>query len=105
LGECSKALINTLPPSLNTIFYCNSGSEANDLALQLARDWTGGNDAIVLENAYHGHITTAVNFKNYFKLCNLYFNFKAQLSPYKSEHGANIKRPEWVHIVSNKNYL
>nr|CAD2146500.1 unnamed protein product [Meloidogyne enterolobii] len=82
LGECSKALINTLHPSLNTIFYCNSGSEANDLALQLARDWTGGNDAIVLENAYHGHITTA-----------------AQLSPYKSEHGANIKRPEWVHIA------
>jgi len=73
LGECSKALINTLHPSLNTIFYCNSGSEANDLALQLARDWTGGNDAIVLENAYHGHITTAVNFKRI--IFNLYVIF------------------------------
>ncbi|KAF7634306.1 hypothetical protein Mgra_00006272 [Meloidogyne graminicola] len=83
LGECSKLLINTLSSSnFDTIFYCNSGSEANDLALQLVKDWTKANDVIVLENAYHGHITST-----------------AQLSPYKSEHGANIKKPDWVHIA------
>uniref|UniRef100_A0A183C8Q1 Alanine--glyoxylate aminotransferase 2-like n=1 Tax=Globodera pallida TaxID=36090 RepID=A0A183C8Q1_GLOPA len=56
-------------------------SEANDLALQLARDWTGAEDVIVLENAYHGHLTTTV-----------------QMSPYKFDRGSSIKQPEWVHV-------
>jgi 4-aminobutyrate aminotransferase-like enzyme len=53
-------LVGTLAPPLDTVLFCNSGSEANDLAMQLARDWSGHQDMIVLENAYHGHITTAV---------------------------------------------
>lgn len=42
------------------LVLCFLGSEANDLAVQLARDWTGAQDVIVMEHAYHGHITTAV---------------------------------------------
>lgn len=82
LTDCARALLATLPPELDTLLFCNSGSEANDLALQLARDWSGGQHMIVLENAYHGHITTAV-----------------QMSPYKFEHGANIRKPDWIHIA------
>jgi 4-aminobutyrate aminotransferase-like enzyme len=61
LTKCADALLRTLPPQLDTVLFCNSGSEANDLALQLARDWSGAQDIVVLEHAYHGHITTAVS--------------------------------------------
>ena len=37
------------------VFFCNSGSEANDLALRLARAFAGTNHTIVVDGAYHGH--------------------------------------------------
>ncbi|KAL3118971.1 hypothetical protein niasHT_003754 [Heterodera trifolii] len=81
LTECAESLLQTLPAQLDTVLFCNSGSEANDLALQLARDWTGAKDVAVLEHAYHGHQTTAM-----------------QMSPYKFDRGAKIKQPKWVHV-------
>uniref|UniRef100_A0A914HZ59 Uncharacterized protein n=1 Tax=Globodera rostochiensis TaxID=31243 RepID=A0A914HZ59_GLORO len=81
LTDLAESLLQTFPSQLDTVLFCNSGSEANDLALQLARDWTGAKDVIVLENAYHGHLTTAM-----------------QMSPYKFDRGSNIKQPKWVHV-------
>src|SRR4029078_7014678 len=43
-----------LPESLSVCFFVNSGSEANELALRLARAHTKARDLIVLEHAYHG---------------------------------------------------
>lgn len=52
----AKRLTDKLPTPLDTVFFVNSGSEANDLALRLAKVWAGGsNNTIVVENAYHGH--------------------------------------------------
>ncbi|TFJ87453.1 hypothetical protein NSK_000806 [Nannochloropsis salina CCMP1776] len=42
-----------------------AGSEANDLALALARAYTGHEDVVVLDSAYHGHTTTMIDMSPY----------------------------------------
>jgi ethanolamine-phosphate phospho-lyase len=65
------------------VFFVNSGSEANDLALRLARTHTGNKDAIVVDRAYHGHTLSTLS-----------------LSPYKYEHvGGEKYKEDWVHKV------
>lgn len=49
-----KALADKLPGDLSVCYFVNSGSEANDLALLMARLHTGNYDMIALRNAYHG---------------------------------------------------
>ena len=47
---------------LSVAYFVNSGSEANDLALTMARVATGHHDVIALRNGYHGgSAATAVN--------------------------------------------
>ncbi|MPZ68573.1 MAG: aminotransferase class III-fold pyridoxal phosphate-dependent enzyme [Actinobacteria bacterium] len=58
--ELAERLCGTLPDGLDVCMFVNSGSEANDLAWQLARAVTGRAGGIVTEYAYHG-ITTAVS--------------------------------------------
>jgi len=55
----AEKLIATFPPELSNAMFTCTGSEANDLALRIARTHTGGSGIIVTENAYHG-ITAAV---------------------------------------------
>ncbi len=43
-----------MPGELKVCYFVNSGSEANDLALLMARAYTGNYDVISLRNAYHG---------------------------------------------------
>lgn len=50
----AKELTDTLPEGLDVVFFCNSGSEANELAALLARAHTGRGDLLALRNAYHG---------------------------------------------------
>ncbi|GFS49694.1 alanine--glyoxylate aminotransferase 2, mitochondrial [Trichonephila inaurata madagascariensis] len=54
LHKYAKKLTDRLPGDLKVCYFCNSGSEANDLAIQLARLYTGAFDVISLRNAYHG---------------------------------------------------
>ena len=54
LPEFSKKLASKMPKGLDVTYFVNSGSEANDLAIQLARLYTGNNDVIALRNSYHG---------------------------------------------------
>jgi 4-aminobutyrate aminotransferase-like enzyme len=61
----AERLITTLPEALNTCFFVNSGSEANELALRLARAHTGSVDMIVLDHAYHGNTTTMIDISPY----------------------------------------
>ncbi|XP_042241512.1 5-phosphohydroxy-L-lysine phospho-lyase-like isoform X2 [Homarus americanus] len=77
-----KELHQFLPTCLNTFLFCNSGSEAVDLALQLSRLYTNGTDAIVVDNAFHGSIDSV-----------------HQLSP-KVFKCNNIIQPDWVHTVA-----
>lgn len=52
--EYASKLCNRFPEPLSNVFFCNSGSEANDLALLMARLYTGSFDVIALRNAFHG---------------------------------------------------
>ncbi len=54
VAEFAKKLVATLPDGLDTVYFTNSGSEANDLAVLMARAFTGNFDIVALRNAYHG---------------------------------------------------
>jgi 4-aminobutyrate aminotransferase-like enzyme len=63
--ECAERLTGTLPQQVDTAMFCCTGSEANELALRIARSATGRKGVIVADYAYHGNtqaiyeITTA----------------------------------------------
>ena len=52
--ELAERLTATLPASLDTVFFVNSGSEANDLAWRLATTFTGNSGGLCTTRAYHG---------------------------------------------------
>jgi 4-aminobutyrate aminotransferase-like enzyme/Ser/Thr protein kinase RdoA (MazF antagonist) len=79
----AERLTNLLPASLRVVYLVNSGSEANELALRLARARTGRPDVIVLEHAYHGHTTTLVD-----------------VSPYKFDGPGGQGRKPFVHVAT-----
>jgi alanine-glyoxylate transaminase/(R)-3-amino-2-methylpropionate-pyruvate transaminase len=56
----AKELAAKMPGDLKVCYFVNSGSEANDLALLMARAYTGNYDAIALRNAYHGGSPSAM---------------------------------------------
>lgn len=63
-----KKLLATFPPELSTVYLVNSGSEANDLALRIARQHATcarKTDVIVMDNAYHGHTQALVDISPY----------------------------------------
>jgi alanine-glyoxylate transaminase/(R)-3-amino-2-methylpropionate-pyruvate transaminase len=53
-GELARRLAGKLPPGLDVTYFVNSGSEANDLAVLMARLYTGNTDVIAVRNGYHG---------------------------------------------------
>src|SRR6185437_13415674 len=63
--EYAERLTATLPESLSVCYFVNSGSEANELAIRLARAHTKARDMIVLEHAYHGNTTTLIDISPY----------------------------------------
>lgn len=54
IGAFAEKLAAKMPGDLKVCYFVNSGSEANDLALLMARLSTGNYDVIALRNAYHG---------------------------------------------------
>lgn len=54
LALYAEALAAKMPGDLKVCYFVNSGSEANDLALLMARAYTGNFDILALRNAYHG---------------------------------------------------
>ena len=83
LSDYAARLTATLPAPLEVCFFVNSGSEANELALRLARAHTRRHDVLVVDGAYHGNTTTLV-----------------AMSPYKfmGPGGTGLAEP-WVHVV------
>ena len=57
--DYAEALLATLPPALGHVMFTCTGSEANDLALRIARAETGGEGIVVTSLAYHG-VTAAL---------------------------------------------
>jgi 4-aminobutyrate aminotransferase-like enzyme/Ser/Thr protein kinase RdoA (MazF antagonist) len=82
INRYAERLTSLLPEPLRVCFFVNSGSEANELALRLARAYTGQRDLIVLEAAYHGNTTTLID-----------------ISPYKHNGPGGAGPPDWVHAV------
>jgi alanine-glyoxylate transaminase/(R)-3-amino-2-methylpropionate-pyruvate transaminase len=56
----ARRLAERLPPGLDVTYFVNSGSEANDLALLMARAYTGHHDVIAVRNGYHGGSPTSM---------------------------------------------
>jgi 4-aminobutyrate aminotransferase-like enzyme/Ser/Thr protein kinase RdoA (MazF antagonist) len=63
--EYADRLTAKLPKSLEVCWFVNSGSEANELALRLARAHTGRGGVIVNEGAYHGNTQRLVEISPY----------------------------------------
>lgn len=78
----AERLTRLLPEPLRVCYFVNSGSEANELALRLARAHTNREDVMVLEHAYHGHTNALID-----------------ISPYKFDGPGGRGRKPWVHVA------
>ncbi len=78
----ARRLTATLPPPLSVCFFVCSGSEANELALRMARAHTGGRDVVVVAGAYHGNTRGLV-----------------EVSPYKFDGPGGEGAPVHVQVV------
>ena len=65
LVEYAQRLTSKMPNPLSVCFFGCTGSEANDLALRLARTHTKRKDMIVVEGAYHGTTTSDIEISSY----------------------------------------
>jgi 4-aminobutyrate aminotransferase-like enzyme len=82
LAAFAERLVATLPPPLGICYFVNSGSEANELALRLARAHTRRRNVVVLDAAYHGNTTTLID-----------------ISPYKFNGPGGEGAAPWVHVL------
>ncbi len=65
LVNFTEALLATMPEKLNVVYVVNSGSEANELALRLAKNFTDQKDMIVSEAGYHGNTNACIEISSY----------------------------------------
>ena len=63
--KLSKLLAAHLPPKLQKTYLTNSGTEAIDGAMKLARRFTGRSEIIAAHNAYHGNTMGALSIMGY----------------------------------------
>ncbi|SEC94554.1 4-aminobutyrate aminotransferase [Tenacibaculum sp. MAR_2009_124] len=82
INEFAKELIDTLPPQLNVIHFVNSGSEANELAIRMAKANTNQKDIIASEVGYHGNSNMCID-----------------ISSYKFDGKGGTGAPEFTHII------
>ena len=75
-------ILSKLPDSLQVCFFVNSGSEANELALRLARAHTGSKGMVTPDHGYHGNTTGAV-----------------AISAYKFNKPNGVGKADWVELV------
>jgi 4-aminobutyrate aminotransferase-like enzyme len=78
----AERLVAKFPAPLNVCYFLNSASEANELALRMARAWTRRDETVVLDHAYHGNTNTLID-----------------ISPYKFNGPGGRGRKPWVHVA------
>ena len=83
IARYAQRLTERLPAPLRVCYFVSSGSEANELALRLARCHTGRRDVMVIDHAYHGNTTSLV-----------------EVSPYKFNGSGGQGAPPHVHMIS-----
>jgi len=80
--EYSRKLLAKFPEPLRVCYFVCTGSEANELALRMARTYTGQQDIITVDGAYHGNTQALID-----------------VSPYKHDGPGGRGTPPWVHKV------
>ncbi len=65
LFSYSEKLLAKFPPSLNKIFFVNSGSAASDLAVRIASNFTKRKKLAVMEHGYHGNTQIGIDISSY----------------------------------------
>ncbi|MCJ1705670.1 aminotransferase [Rathayibacter sp. VKM Ac-2926] len=87
IGEFCERLAALLPDGLDTVLLVNSGTEAADLALRIARAWSGRDDVLAVREAYHGWsgLSDAVS------------------TSVADNPDALATRPHWVHTLDAPN--
>ncbi len=65
LNSYSTELLKKFPAQLNKIFFVNSGSEASDLAIRMAKYHSCKKKIMVMEHGYHGHTNTGIQISAY----------------------------------------
>ena len=78
----AKKILSKFPSKLDTCFFVNSGSEANELALRLVRAHTGLKGIVTLDNGYYGNTTGAVD-----------------MSAYKFNAEGGVGQADWVELI------
>ena len=78
----TQQLLATFPEPLSVCFFVCTGSEANELALRMARNYTSQRDIISVDGAYHGNT-----------------NLLIDISPYKHDGAGGKGAPSWVQTV------
>ena len=78
----AERLAATLSDGLDVCYFVNSGSEANDLALRLARNFTNRKKVICVEGGYHGHTESLID-----------------VSPYKFDSAGGVGCKDHIHKV------
>jgi 4-aminobutyrate aminotransferase-like enzyme len=63
--QFAEELLATFPPELSVVYFVNSGSEANELALRMARNWSGQKDMLAIEVGYHGNTGGTIDVSSY----------------------------------------
>jgi len=87
ITDFCQRLLAKFPEPLSVCYLVNSGSEANDLALRLARHYTGRADVVILDHAYHGNLGSLID-----------------ISPYKHDGKGGSGRPKHIHKADIPDY-
>ncbi len=65
INEYTANLLKLFPDKLNKVFLVNSGSAASDLAIRMARNFTGRKRIAALEHGYHGNTSSVIEISHY----------------------------------------
>ncbi|MEM9849691.1 MAG: aminotransferase class III-fold pyridoxal phosphate-dependent enzyme, partial [Bacteroidota bacterium] len=61
----AENLLATFPPALSVVHFVNSGSEANELAIRMAKTYSQQKDMLAIEVGYHGNTNICVDVSSY----------------------------------------
>ena len=117
--QFAKLLTNHLPPQLDCVYFTNSGTEATEGALKLAKRLTGRTEIISFRNSYHGSTQGALsvmgdeNFRNAFRPLIpgnrlMHYNDESEIEQITSGTAAVILEPVQAEagvICGEKNFL
>ena len=78
----AKKILSKFPEKFSICFFVNSGSEANELALRLAKAHTKSKGIVTLDHGYYGNTTGAID-----------------ISAYKFNAPGGVGQPDWVELI------